>query len=284
MEYRPLEITIVSAKDLKDVNVFSKMETYAVVSLGSDPRTAQRTRTDKEGGKSPTWNFPVKFSVDEAAAQQNRLSLRVLIRAERSLGDRDVGEVHVPVKELLDSPGDGKAPQFVSYQVRRSSGRSKGVLNFSYKFGEKITAPLAEPPSFAPPVSKSDEPVMAYPPGSSSGYQYPPPPHGGGYPPAAAAPAGYSYVPPPPGYGYGYPPPPQHGYGYPPPPQHGYGYPGQVVQPQGAPRKNKLGMGLGAGLLGGALGGLLIGDMISDATSYDAGYDAGFDDGGGFDF
>ncbi|XP_068663247.1 protein SRC2-like [Aristolochia californica] len=280
MEYRPLDITLVSAKDLKDVNLISKMEVYAVVSLGGDPRTTQRTLTDKEGGKNPTWNFPMKYSVDEAAAQQNRLSLRILIRAERGLGDRDVGEVHVQIKELLDSPGSGNVPQFVSYQVRRPSGRPKGVLNFSYKFGEKITAPVTEQPPTAAHVSKSDEPVMAYPPGPSSAYPYPPP-SAGPYPPTG------SYPPPPPphaaGYNYGAPPPPPYGYGNP-APQGGYGYPGPVVQPQAPPRKNKFGMGLGAGLLGGALGGLIIGDMVSDAADYDNGYDGGFDDAGGFDF
>ncbi|XP_068660411.1 protein SRC2-like [Aristolochia californica] len=272
MEYRPLDITLVSAKDLKDVNLFSKMDVYAVVSLGGDPRTTQRTRTDKEAGKNPTWNFPLKFSVDEIAAQQNRLSLRILVRAERGLGDRDVGEVHIPIKELLDSPGDGKAPQFVSYQVRRPSGRSKGILNLSYKFGEKITAPVSKPPTAAAHFSKSDEPVMAYPPGPSTAYPYPPPaagayPPSGNYPPPLPHhPYGNNYGAPPPAYGYGYPPP-QAGYGY--------GYPGPVVQPQAAPKKNKFGMGLGAGLLGGALGGLIIGDMVSDAADYDA---------GGFDF
>ncbi|MFS7907583.1 hypothetical protein Hanom_Chr01g00073031 [Helianthus anomalus] len=43
--------------------------------------------------------------------------------------------------------------QFVSYQVRRPSRKVKGVLSFSYEFGEKFT-------------DKPEEPVMAYPPGS----------------------------------------------------------------------------------------------------------------------
>lgn len=293
MEYRTLDITLISAKGLNNVNLFSKMDVYAVVSIaGGDPRGNQKSPVDKDGGTNPTWNFPMKFTVDETAAQQNRLTLVVKLRSERDLGDKDIGEVHVPIKELL---GEHKSEQFLRYQVRKPSGKPKGELNLSYKFGEKITE--------APVKAKSDEPVTAYPvspmsAGPSSAYpppqyaagvsnaSYPPP--AGGYPQTAYPPGGYPHAAPPAtGYGYppqqpygGYPPPPQ-GYGY--PPQQGYGYP-PVQQP---PKKNKFGgggLGLGAGLLGGALGGMLIGDMISDAGSYDAGYDAGFDDSGGFDF
>ncbi|XP_027338417.1 protein SRC2-like [Abrus precatorius] len=271
MEFRTLELNIISAKDLKVVNLFSKMDVYAVVSLAGDslhPQTA-RTHVHKDGGSNPTWNFPVKFSVNESLVQQNRLFLEVKLISDRTLaGDTLIGTVHVPLREIIDNAGDGGSFRQVNYQVRTPSGKSKGSLNFSYKLGERLAAPATK---------AAPEPVMAYPPpataaGSSSaqyGAPYPPPPQQHQYP------AGYGYPPPPPPYG-GYPPA-QSGYGY--PPQAGYGYP----QAQ-KPKKNKFGMGLGAGLLGGALGGMLIGDMVSDADTYDAGYDAGFDDAGGFDF
>ncbi|KAL8121582.1 protein SRC2-like [Apium graveolens] len=267
MEYRTLDVNIIAAKGLKNVNLFSKLEVYAVATVfGGDPRAKQKTQTDKINGTNPTWNFPMKFYVDEMAAQQNNLTLVITLRAERALGDKDVGEVRVPMKEIM---GDGKGVQFVSYQVRKASGKPKGELSFSYEFSEKIAG------AHHAVASKSDEPVTAYPAaapavGSSSGY----PPQAGGYPQGGQHVAGYGY---PPQQGYGYPPqqpgygypPPQQGYGYP-PQQPGYGYPPQQVQ-QPAKKSKFGGGGLGLGLLGGALGGLLIGDMISD----------GFDDGGG---
>ncbi|TKY72619.1 cold-regulated protein [Spatholobus suberectus] len=279
MEYRTLELNIISAKDLKDVNLFSKMDVYAVVSLSGDPLHPQgaTTHVHKDGGTNPTWNYPVKFSVNESLAKENRLSLEIKLISDRTLaGDTVIGTVHVPLGELLDKPGSGSSFRQVSYQVRKPSGKSKGSFNFSYKFGEHVAEPATKAAS-----KGLQEPVMAYPAptaaGSSSvshgtpypplpqqyaaGYGYPPQPMYGGYPPAQS------------GYGY----PPQAGYGY--PQQPGYGYP-----PAQKPKKNKFGLGLGAGLLGGALGGMLIGDMVSDAADYDAGYDAGFDDAGGFDF
>ncbi|XXG80649.1 hypothetical protein AAC387_Pa09g1465 [Persea americana] len=283
MAYRPLDLTLISAKDLKDVNLFSKMDVYAIATLSNDPRSKQRTSVDKDGGKSPTWNFHMKFFIP--TTNPDGLVLHIQLKSERTLGDRDVGEVHIPIKELLEvSPSDpSTAAKFVSYQVRKPSGKPKGILNISYKIGDKVAPPQPpQPPAFT--TQKSDEPVTAYPAAVAGSSAYPPP--AGAYPPPAGAyppPAGaYPYPPPQPAYGYGAPPPqpqPGYGYGYPPPPQqgYGYGYPPQA-QPAAKPKKNNFGMGLGAGLLGGALGGLLIGDMISDAG------DSGFDDGGGFDF
>ncbi|KAL7597108.1 hypothetical protein Lser_V15G27973 [Lactuca serriola] len=273
MEYRTLDLTLVSAKGIKKASLIGKPDVYAVVYI-SGARSNQKLRTpvDKDGGSDPTWNFPLSFTVDEAAGLQNRLTLVVKIKAVGIFSDKNLGEVRVPIKELLEGVSiEGKTQQLVSYQVRTKSGKTKGFLSFSYKFGEKFSG-------------KAEEPVTAYPPGmavgSSSAYAQP---YGaaaaaGGYyqPPATGYPhqpqTGYAYQhQQQPGYG-GYPPPPPPGYGgY--PPQQGYGNPA-VQQP---PKKSKFGMGLGAGLLGGALGGLLIGDIVSDAA--DGGGCGG--DGGG---
>ncbi|KAF3456203.1 hypothetical protein FNV43_RR00853 [Rhamnella rubrinervis] len=284
MEQRTLDIKVVSAKGLKDVNLIGKMDVYAVVSISGDSHPKQKTKTnvDKDCGSNPTWNYPMKFTVNEIAAKQNRLTLVFDLRCERTFGDKDIGQVVVPVSELLDSKGDENSMKCVTYQVRTSSGKPKGELNFSYKFGDKVVveavAPKAAEPVTAYPAPGAGPSVPAYPPPAGHPYgAYPPPQPGyGGYPPPPAAPYG-GYQPPPPGYAY---PPPQPGYGYPPAP--GYGQP-PLQQPQ-KKKNSKLGMGLGAGLLGGALGGLLIGDMVSDAGAYDGGYDGGFDDAGGFDF
>ncbi|KAJ7977952.1 protein SRC2-like [Quillaja saponaria] len=282
MECQPLEITIISADGIKDVNRISKMDVYAVVKIAGDSRgQKQKTPVDKDSGTHPKWNYTIKFTVDEASVKQNRLFLEIKLMSDRVFGDKDIGEVHVPLKELLDNnEGFSDAERRVSYSVRLPSGKAKGTLDLSYKFGEKFTVPSPEKKT-----KNVGEPVMAYPAGhagSSSGYPqpgaYPPPPPGayayppqGGYPPPPGA-----YPPPP----HGYPPAPQPGYGYPQyPPPHGYGYP-PVVQPQ-KPKKSGLGgAGLGLGLGAGLLGGLIVGDMMEDAAEA-----AAFDSmDGGFDF
>ncbi|KAG2693566.1 hypothetical protein I3843_08G098200 [Carya illinoinensis] len=305
MEYRTLEINVISAKGLKDLNLFSKMDVYVVVSLSGDKQMT-KTNVDRKGGTSPTWNFTVKFTIDESAARQNRLNLEFKLRCNRSLGgDKDIGVVYDPVAELLNSTGYGKSMQLVSYQVIRPSGKPQGILNFSCKFMEKV----ATGGELLMPEAKAHGPVIAYaapvvgtsappydgfyppaaaphPPHQPYCYRYQPPPPGygypvisalpynGSYPPDAAfhrpppPPYGYGYPPPPPGYGYPGPPPP--GYGYPGPPPPGYGYPGPPPPGYGYQRQkmNKFWTELGARLLGRALGGLLIGDMpVPDAGS-----------------
>ncbi|XVF57494.1 hypothetical protein PTKIN_Ptkin06aG0209700 [Pterospermum kingtungense] len=283
MEFRPLVINVKSAKDLKNVNVFTKMDVYAIVSINGDPRTAQRTPVDKNCGSKPKWNYTMKFTIDEAGLHQNQLNLVFYLKSDRVLGDRNIGAVQVPIKELFGhNNGKEESEEQVSYSVRLPNGKPKGVLDFSYKFGEKFSHHVPQSPgpvaAEAIYVNKHEEtPAMAYPPpppppagyylGPSSAY--PPPPHMGGYP--------YHHHPPPGGYlqyGYQQGPAPPAGYGYPGynPAQGGYGYP----PPANKPVKSGMGgAGLGLGLAGGLLGGMLIGDMVGDA--YEAGLDYGLD-------
>ena len=123
MECRPLDITLNSAKDL---NLFSKMDLYVVVSIHGDyfnnnnNTNQQRTHIDKDCGPNPKWNFPMKFTVDVSVAEQNRFPLVVKIKVEKKLADNEeVGEAHVPIKELLESYSkESKDERCVSYSVR----------------------------------------------------------------------------------------------------------------------------------------------------------------------
>ncbi|XP_030442544.2 protein SRC2 homolog [Syzygium oleosum] len=225
------------------------MDVYVVVSLSGD-KNKQRTPVHKDGGASPRWGHTVVLTVDEAAARAGCLTLKFKIKAKRTLGgDKDVGRADVPVKELLErgraAGGDGKS-RAMSYSVRLPSGKTKGVLEFSYKFGEQFT--VAAPRA----AKKAGKPVMAcpaaaVPPASSSAAAYPPPPM------RRAAP-----YPPPAGH------PPQ-GYWYPPNAMPGYGYAAPSPAYQQPPKKHGGGAGgLGLGLLCGLFGGLVIEDMISD--------------------
>uniref|UniRef100_A0A7C9AP15 C2 domain-containing protein n=1 Tax=Opuntia streptacantha TaxID=393608 RepID=A0A7C9AP15_OPUST len=313
MGYKTLELTLISAKDLKNVNLIGKMDPYVVVYLSDNPNTKQKTPVHQDAGTNPVWNYTMRFTVDEAAAYSAGKYLVFKIKHEQTFGaDKELGEVLVSLKELFDGAKgkDSGAVQNLTYQVRRSSGKPKGELKFSckivdmgqthtqsYDYGKTSTctgssayaaaAPVGyPPPSGAGSVYPPPGPSQGYPaPGTAAAQPYPPPP-AAGYPPQGP-PTAVPYAAPStaaPGYPpYGAYPPPPHAGGYYPPPG-GYpapgGYPQQVQQPQ-KPKKNNFGMGLGAGLLGGAIGGLLLGEAVDDI--YDSGYDAGFDDSG-FDF
>lgn len=224
-----MEIKLVSARDLNNVNLLMKMDVYAVIKLvatdaagKSKPKSVQKftTPVDKEGGSNPIWNFSVKFAVDEAAARANCLTLVFKLRCQRNLGDKDIGEVYVPVKELLDSAGEGKGDlmQHLSYQVRKPSGNPQGVLNFGFKFGENFSSGPIKPD----PV-QSYNPVPAYPPPEPSSAAVA---HGGAYLPPPPPPQPQVY--PPPSNLYPVLPPkmaaPEIGFSAYPPPQPATGY------------------------------------------------------------
>ncbi|XP_060219178.1 protein SRC2-like [Lycium barbarum] len=282
MELRPLDIKVISAENIKNVNTFSKMDVYAEVSISSYSIKSHKQKTfiDKNSGTNPKWNHSMKFTLDESSLTTPGLYLVIRLKSERTLGDKEIGEVSVPINDLFNqSISNGStAERFVEYPVITESGKPKGTLKLSYKFGEKFTAPepkrdvYQEPVTAYPaPMHGNSYPGMAYN-QQNPGYGYPPA-HQGGYPPAGYPPQAGA-----PGYGY---PPQRPGYGYPPVQQPGYGYP--PVQPP--KRKNKLGGGLGLGLGAGLLGGLLVGDMVSDVGEMSA-YGDGYGDamGDGFDF
>ncbi|KAJ0249844.1 C2 domain-containing protein [Hirschfeldia incana] len=132
-----LELNINSASDLENVNYITKMNVYAVITLVGD-KSIQKVKTavDRYGGCNPNWNHAVKFSVNERLAREGRLTLVVGLFSSRLLGDKDVGNVEVPLVHLLPSTngnGNGHEMKFVTYQVRTPSEKMKGSLTFSYR-------------------------------------------------------------------------------------------------------------------------------------------------------
>ena len=85
MGYRPLEIVIQSAQGLKYVNHVKKMKPFADVFICDDNNnpisSMNNTAVDKDGGSNPKWNFPVKFNINIAKAQQNRHDLVVKLKS-----------------------------------------------------------------------------------------------------------------------------------------------------------------------------------------------------------
>jgi hypothetical protein len=263
MAYRVLEVTLISAKDLKKVTVFSKMRVYAVASIsGGDPRTpTHRTHSDRHGGRNPMWHAPLRFPIP-IAADPRGLALHVLLRSERSFGDRDVGEVLVPVQDLFAAAPPAGEHRHLSYQVRRPmSGRKRGVLHISYSLTDAPAvgqgdARCAQQLTAAATKGGVADAVTVYPP--SYQQQAVPPPYG------------YQHH----SYGYG----PSYGYGHAAAAPYGYGAPSAAPTRHDDSSGGGVTSGFGMGLLGAAVGGMMlgigegVGDMIADA---EMGMDAG---------
>ncbi|XP_057790705.1 protein SRC2-like [Salvia miltiorrhiza] len=140
MECRKFEITLISASDLENVRVLGKMKVHARVFLsgGGLADSEKRTPSDKHGETNPAWNHTMRFAVSEAMVENFNTMLVVKLYCKRKLGDRYIGEIHTPVKELFDFARAAAGSAVVCFPVQKGCVNSQGMLRFAYKFGEKI--------------------------------------------------------------------------------------------------------------------------------------------------
>ncbi|KAI6684554.1 hypothetical protein NL676_030467 [Syzygium grande] len=262
MEFWTLMISMISAPNPKadDVCLF--------VSLSSgESNPKQHIPIYEVGSTDPRWAYTFFFTVDKAVAPAFCLKFQIE-KANSTYLEKDVGKVDVPVGDLFVkcSAGDVKL-EALSYEVRSSSGETRGVLRFycqllppqlvtSYPAAaappaSKLAAAYPPPPpplgyqpgayppeaAYPPPQAPYHPPPAAYPPPPAATYQPPPaayPPFAGGHlsappPPAYAPPAGRVSSPP-----AAYPPPPAATYQPPPaayPPEAAYPPPPAAYPP-----------------------------------------------------
>ncbi|KAH7425384.1 hypothetical protein KP509_11G051600 [Ceratopteris richardii] len=137
MQCRKVDVTVVSAENVKEASSFVQIRTYAVVWF--EQRNRMKTRVDEHGNTNPSWNECLSFSVPESILDDPASSLNIEIYRTRSvLGHKVINMASIPVSELLKKP-DGK--QTLMYELIRRSGKTKGAVRFSVRVGEKTTIP-----------------------------------------------------------------------------------------------------------------------------------------------
>ncbi|KAK3023324.1 hypothetical protein RJ639_043511 [Escallonia herrerae] len=155
----PLEITLISADIFENANTLTRMRVYTAVSIVGDPFSKSTTPVDEKSGRKPFWCYKLKFHVKESE------DVLFQVRCRQILGrGKDIGFVHVPVKDLLDNAAGGsqKYPQHVAYPISSRSGKANGVLYLSYMFDtETAVTGCALPPS-APPCPTASAPYFTY--------------------------------------------------------------------------------------------------------------------------
>ncbi|KAI8548031.1 hypothetical protein RHMOL_Rhmol07G0241200 [Rhododendron molle] len=134
----PLEISVVSADVLKKPKFFNRPHAYVVVTLAlaGDSVSRQRTPVDEHNGGKPHWNFTMRFEVERSKLQRNSAVLVFQLRRRRTFGDKDIGSVYIPVKELFDGDAGTNRSRSVAFLVSSRSGKPKGVVYLSYVFGD----------------------------------------------------------------------------------------------------------------------------------------------------
>ena len=149
MELRSsIEIKLIFGEYLLAFNFFQKLSIFVIASMASDDPTQkiqnnqlQRTQTDREGDGNPEWNHEIKFLIrEDLESDSDHLFIHLDLRHDGVLfgiGDRSIGEVRIPLKDLTDEASSNGVVRFVRYQVKSSDGKPNGVLNLSYKYNSK---------------------------------------------------------------------------------------------------------------------------------------------------
>ncbi|KAL2920724.1 Protein SRC2 [Bienertia sinuspersici] len=275
-----VEVTLSSAKDLKNVN-WRHGPNKPYVVMWVDPDRKIPSRVDDEGDTSPHWDqtlvVPLDRPIEDATLHID------IVHAYPEEGTKPlIGSATLPLREVVDEVGMG-GRLTRKLKLKRPSGRPQGKLEVEVMVRQpRYHAP---DPYSAPPYGVSRDvpyggapygaPPSGYPYGAPpSGYPYraPPPP---GDDPYRVPPARDPYAPTAAGYPYGAPPahvpyaqPPyaqpeyaQPGYGHGQPGGYEYGQPGPVEEK----KKSKFGgMGTGTGLAVGAVAGALGGLALAE--------------------
>lgn len=244
MTKRAVEITLISATDVKNFRLFGKMSPSAVVSI-AHTNLQQVARVAVEGHTHPIWDQKFSFLLDEHLLTASASAFVRLYPSARAGGD-SLGVAQIP---LFTRDGAYDSEMFGQYPVFRPSGRRQGYVNVSVK----VAAPVGY--GKANVAAEYPMPAMGVPAGATAGPSPGASSYAGQQTPYAAHQGGY-YQPPPPGYAGAY----YRQYAYP------QGYGGQQPQVVVVERNHGYGGGgfggAGLGLGAGFLGGLLIGEIL----------------------
>ncbi|KAJ6672101.1 PROTEIN SRC2-LIKE [Salix viminalis] len=240
-----VEITISSAKDLKNVNWrHGSLNPYAVVWVDSNYKCS--TRADDEGDTSPFWDQTLVIPLPSGRIEDHSLHIDIVHAGSHEGTKPLIGSAKLKLIDVLDDAGIGERATR-ALQLNRPSGRPQGKLDV------KVT--IRDPRYLAPDAYRAP-PYGVPPPSSSRDYPYATP---------------YGAPPPQPNqyYSTAAPPPPTYWQ-----PSYGYGERQPVVVEE--KKKSKfggMGTGLAVGAVGGVLGGLALAEGI-DAFEDDIADDA----------
>ncbi|KAL8050240.1 hypothetical protein ABFX02_06G070100 [Erythranthe guttata] len=267
-----LDVTIVSAKHLKNVNWRNgDLKPYVILWVDADRR--QATKPDDSGSTRPVWNerfvLPLTLSPRDSV-----LTLEIFHSKPSETAKPLVGTLRFELREIMVN-SDESPIRLKTLELHRPSGRPHGKIRLKLGLIER--------------------PVENYHPAPPSGYYYssapPPPLPYRGYPPSSysSLPQPSSFSPPPapspqPYYSYSDPPPSGYysSYYQPPPPprpfierQSSYGGPGPSAPVDYTPydyqkrNSSKPGIGLGTGLAVGAVAGAMGGLALEEGVKYE---------------
>ncbi|MED6223082.1 hypothetical protein PIB30_070517 [Stylosanthes scabra] len=124
---RSLEITILSAEDLRVNEKSIKKNTFVTVKIDGS-NAVRTTRMDIDGGSYPSWNEKV---IMEVPFHATFITLEVNYKA--MMGINSVGVSRIPISDIVGGYVPQNQVQFLSYRLWGNKGKRNGVINFSVR-------------------------------------------------------------------------------------------------------------------------------------------------------
>ncbi|KAH7446716.1 hypothetical protein KP509_01G070400 [Ceratopteris richardii] len=122
-----VEVELIKAHDLKDVEFFGKSDPYATLTIGG---IKHRSKTIQDGGKSPVWNENFLFEIPHGPQE---LAIHIFDQ-EKHGSDEAMGSVSIPLIELFAV----KQIAPCGYKVQKPNGKFEGEVEVGLKFFPKV--------------------------------------------------------------------------------------------------------------------------------------------------
>jgi hypothetical protein len=105
MEPRKLQLEILSAQNLKNVNTFGKMTLYAVA--WASPNIKVSTTIDPTGSVNTTWRPLCILTVQKWILQQRNANLQIDISSPEIFSNKHVASCSVPLSHFQEMDSEG---------------------------------------------------------------------------------------------------------------------------------------------------------------------------------
>ena len=136
MGEREIEVTVLSAQDLKNVKLSGgTMSPYVVAWIY--PNMKVPSAVASRGGANPSWNSVVRLVCEEGLLAQGGAKMTVEIYHHGSFSNKLIGTVTIPLSDLragikaTDQSGSSMPPIATTYEV--SSKHRKQVLTICWR-------------------------------------------------------------------------------------------------------------------------------------------------------
>lgn len=120
MDQREIEVTVLSAQDLKNVKLSGgTMSPYVVAWIYPNMKVPSPVST--KGGVNPTWNSVLRLVCEESLLQQGGANLTLEIFNHGSFSNKAIGTVRIPLSSVSSKAAQGSSSadstKTSSYQV-----------------------------------------------------------------------------------------------------------------------------------------------------------------------